>query len=178
MTLLRPKHLLMLEEMERRGTPEAEGVRLCFELLAVADAIDRDCARRLEPHGLSEARFVMLVMLERSPKGLAPSALADRAGVTRGTITGLLDGLERDGLVRRIPDPADRRALLIRLTKRGEDLAGELLGEHARWIGGLFAGLSAGKRRRLSGLLGRVWSATVEGRAGETASQGADASLG
>lgn len=178
MTLLRPKHLLMLEEMERRGTPEAEGVRLCFELLAVADAIDRDCARRLEPHGLSEARFVMLVMLERSSKGLAPSALADRAGVTRGTITGLLDGLERDGLVRRAPDPADRRALLIRLTKRGEALARELLSEHARWIGGLFAAVSETERRLLSGLLGRAWSATNEGRVGEAARRSADGRYG
>jgi len=163
--MLRPKHLLMLEEMERRGAPEAEGIRLCFELLAVADAIDRDCARRLEPHGLSEARFVVLVMLERAPDGLAPSALADQAGVTRGTVTGLLDGLERDGLVRRAPDAADGRALLVHLTERGRTLARELLGEHARWIGGLFAGLPAPERRRFSALLGRVWSETVEGHA-------------
>jgi len=154
----------MLEEMERRGAPEVEGVRLCFELLAAADAIDRDCAGRLGAHGLSEGRFVVLVMLQREPKGLAPSTLADRAGVTRGTITGLLDGLERDGLIRRVPDAADRRALVIRLTKRGHELAGELVTEHARWIGGLLAGLSAADRRQLSRLLGRVWSATAEGQ--------------
>jgi len=162
--MLRPKHLLMLEAMERRKAPAGEGVRLCFELLATAGAIDRDCARRLEPHGLSEARFVMLVMLERSPDGLAPSALADQAGVTRGTITGLLDGLERDGFVRRTPDPEDRRALLVCLTDLGERLARELLGEHAQWIDDLFAGLSATERRQLSRLLGKVWSATADGQ--------------
>jgi len=162
--MLRPKHLLMLEAMEQREIPQAEGIRLCFELLAAADAIDRDCARRLEPHGLSEARFVVLVTLERSPDGLAPSVLADRAGVTRGTITGLLDGLERDGFVQRTPDPQDRRALLVCLTGPGGKLARELLGEHTRWIGGLFAGLSATERRQLSRVLGKAWSATADGQ--------------
>ncbi len=168
--MLRPKHLSMLEAAERSARSTAEGVRLCFELLAVADAIDRDCARRLEPHGLSEARFVLLVLLESNPDGLGPSLLADRAGVTRGTITGLLDGLERDGLVRRAPAPDDRRALLVRLTPHGEALARRLLRDHARWIDGLFASLSGAERRRLSMMLGKIWSATEQGKAPTDAS--------
>lgn len=165
MRILGPKHLSMLEATERSARSTAEGVRLCFELLAVADAIDRDCARRLEPHGLSEARFVLLVLLESSPDGLGPSLLADRAGVTRGTITGLLDGLEREGLVRRAPAPDDRRALLVRLTPDGKALARTLLRDHARWIDGLFASLSGAERRQISALLGKIWSATEQGQA-------------
>lgn len=103
-------------------------------------------------------------MLDGHPEGLAPSAMADRAGVTRGTITGLLDGLERDGFVRRAPDPEDRRALLVHLTEAGKGRVQTLLGEHAQWIDGLFASFSAAERRQLSRLLVKLWSATGDGR--------------
>lgn len=163
MTILRPKHLFILDEIGRAQAP-TDGVRLCFEILALADAIDHDCARRLERHGMSEARFVALAMLTREPEGLSPSALADRSGVTRGTVTGLVDGLERKGLAVRVPDSIDGRALSVRATGRGRALAAELLAEHAGWIDGLFAGLGDRERRALSGLLGHVWTATDEGQ--------------
>ena len=164
MTKLRAKHLFLLEEIERSGG-ESGGVRLCFELLAVADAIDRDCAARLARHGLSEGRFVILSMLERATGALPPSVLAERAGVTKGTITGLLDGLEREGLARRVPDASDGRALLVHATDRGAALARKLLSEHTTWIAGLFAALAESNAGTLSGLLNQVWAATDEGSA-------------
>jgi DNA-binding MarR family transcriptional regulator len=164
--MLRPKHLLILKEVERSGGAEREGVRLCFELLAVADAIDRDCAARLAPHGLSEARFVVLVALYQSAnRGSAPSQIAALAGVTRGTATGLIDGLERDGLAERAPDPTDGRGLVVRLTRRGRRLVDELSAQHVRWISGLLRNLAPGERQTLGRLLGRVWAATADGGA-------------
>ena len=44
--MLEPKHHALLNESARRRLPSADGVRLCFQLLATASAIDRDCARR------------------------------------------------------------------------------------------------------------------------------------
>jgi DNA-binding MarR family transcriptional regulator len=49
--------------------------------------------------------------------------------VTARNVTGLVDALEHDGLVERLPYPNDRRASLVRLTPAGERLSGELLAE-------------------------------------------------
>ncbi|WP_299983212.1 MarR family winged helix-turn-helix transcriptional regulator [Desulfobacula sp.] len=53
--------------------------------------------------------------------GLKANELGKRAGLEPSTMTGLLDRMERDGLVRRAPDPNDRRANRIHLTQGGVD---------------------------------------------------------
>lgn len=156
------KYLALLEQAERRGQVGAEPLRLCFEVLALGAAIDRSCALRLAPHRLSESKFVLLLLLLDTPDGLAPFALAERAGVTRATITGLLDGLERDGFVARHGDPDDRRRISVRLTERGQSKGRDLIDEHTRWIASLFAGFDENERRAFSSYLGRAWR-NVEG---------------
>ncbi|GHD03372.1 hypothetical protein GCM10007320_63350 [Pseudorhodoferax aquiterrae] len=78
---LEQKYLALFAEAERRGLPDVEGARLCFQTLSVAAGIDRGCVALLEPHGLSEGRFVLLALLDASTYGLAPNALAEQAGV-------------------------------------------------------------------------------------------------
>jgi DNA-binding MarR family transcriptional regulator len=153
---LEQKYLALLGEAQRRQLQDLDGIALCFQTLSLASAIDRDCAALLAPHGLSEGRFVLLFLLDAAEDGLAAHALASRAGVTRATVTGLLDGLEREGLVERQADPDDRRALRVQLTRHGKALAGALFEAHGRWIAGLFSGLNARERSTLAGLLGKV----------------------
>ncbi|MFV0473032.1 MAG: MarR family winged helix-turn-helix transcriptional regulator [Pikeienuella sp.] len=163
--MLRRKHEALLEDIRRRGGPDGGMIKLCFELLSLADAIDGDCAARLRPHRLSESKFTLLTLLRDRPEGLAPHELASRAGVTRATITGLIDGLERDGLLARAPEPADRRMIRVALTAAGADLAARLTESHGRWIASLAADLSAEERRLLSLLLRKIWARTDAGRA-------------
>ncbi|QKV52504.1 MarR family winged helix-turn-helix transcriptional regulator [Comamonas antarctica] len=150
------KYQALLAEAGRRQWPGQDRIRLCFQTLSLAAAIDRDCARVLAGYGLSEGRFVLLFLLDAASGGLAPRELADQAGVTRATVTGLLDGLERDALVERRTDAADRRALRVQLTARGRELAQAVVAEHGRWIAGVFGGLSAAERIQLEGLLDKV----------------------
>ncbi|HVR53510.1 MAG TPA: MarR family transcriptional regulator [Pseudorhodoferax sp.] len=153
---LEQKYQAMLREAEQRGVADVEGIRACFQLLSLAASIDRDCAALLAPHGLSEGRFVLLFLLQAAPDGLAPNLLAEQAGVTRATVTGLLDGLEREGLAERHADAQDRRALRVRLTARGQAVAEQVFAQHGRWIAGLFADLSGAERQQLAGLLDKV----------------------
>ncbi|MBS7779663.1 MarR family transcriptional regulator [Acidovorax sp. CCYZU-2555] len=150
------KYQALLGEAQRRQWPGQDRIRLCFQTLSLAAAIDRDCARVLSGYGLSEGRFVLLFLLEAASAGLAPRELAEQAGVTRATVTGLLDGLERDTLVERQADAADRRALRVQLTPRGRQLAQSVVAEHGRWIAGVFGGLSVDERSQLAGLLEKV----------------------
>ena len=93
------------------------------------------------------------------------SRLADGAGVTRATVTGLLDGLERDGFLSRQPGQEDRRKTRVKLTAKGRTAAARLFKEHTDWIGSLFAELDDPDRARLRELLARIWRSTDAGRA-------------
>ena len=157
MTLER-KYQALLQEAQRRQLPGVEGIRLCLQTLSLASTIDRDCARLLAPHGLTEGRFVLLFLLDAAHGGLAPNALADQAGVSRATVTGLLDGLERQALIERRADAIDRRALCIRLTRKGRRVAKSVFDQHGRWIAGLFDNLSEAERGQLATLLDKLAS--------------------
>jgi DNA-binding MarR family transcriptional regulator len=73
-----------------------------------------------EGHGLSESRFRVLVTIYHSPARRLPlGAIAESLNVVPRTVTDLVDVLERDGLVTRVPDAADRRSILAVLTDEG-----------------------------------------------------------
>lgn len=171
---LEQKHLALLEEAERRSTAGTGNMRACFELLALAGGIDRTCAMRLAPHRLSEGKFVLLFLLHGQDDDLSPHELAEKAGVTRATITGLLDGLERDGFIVRRFGLEDRRKIAVVLTRLGQELARDLFNEHSAWIASLFAGFSDDDRKTLSGLVQRIWD-NLEGANGPQAAQEARA---
>lgn len=155
--VLEQKHLALLVEAERRAVAPADNIRACFELLTLAGAIDRDCAARLARHRLSEGKFVLLFLLHDKPDGLSPYELAERAGVTRATITGLLDGLERDGFIVRRGGLDDRRKIAVALTEVGQKTARDLFNEHTVWVASLFEGFTADERKTLNDLLQRIW---------------------
>jgi DNA-binding MarR family transcriptional regulator len=76
--------------------------------------------RWAESHGLSEGRMGVMFRLYRG----GDCALGDLAGsldTTPRNMTGLVDHLERDGLVERVPDPDDRRSVRARLTPAGKE---------------------------------------------------------
>jgi DNA-binding MarR family transcriptional regulator len=82
--------------------------------------------------------------------------LAEQAGVTRATITGLLDGLAREELIERRSDSTDRRARQIVLTSKGKRVAKKVTDQHSRWIAGLFNALSGSEREQLGGLIDKA----------------------
>ena len=93
---------------------------------------------------------------------LSPAELAERTGVTRATITGLVDTLERDGLVARTPNTDDRRMRAVSLTPRGSALLREILPEHFRRMAWLMATLDEQERVTLVRLLGKVMQRASE----------------
>ncbi|MFG2886920.1 MarR family winged helix-turn-helix transcriptional regulator [Streptomyces sp. NPDC048297] len=83
-----------------------------------------------EPYGISRGEFDVLATLRRSdePYTLSPRELSSTLMLTTGGMTGRLDKLERAGLLRRSPDPHDRRALRVTLTEEGLRLIDEVVG--------------------------------------------------
>jgi DNA-binding MarR family transcriptional regulator len=82
--------------------------------------------------------------------------LSDRLIVTRATMTGLLDSLERRGYLRRVPNPDDRRSLLVEITPRGGRIADELRRVIHAAEAGWLEPLSATERRTLVRLMHKL----------------------
>jgi DNA-binding MarR family transcriptional regulator len=110
-----------LEKFARRY-PQADvsAIATFLHLLRVATDFSVALDECLSRHGLLQGRWWVLILLMREENHVSlPSVLAEKAGVTRASMTGLLDGLEREGLVQRIFDPEDRRRVTVKLTAAG-----------------------------------------------------------
>lgn len=88
--------------------------------------------------------------------GLKMIDLGRRAGLEPSTMTGLLDRMERDGLVERCLDPADRRVLKIFLTEAGVRVRDAVIGIVDRTLAGVFSGVAANEIEALKGLMRKV----------------------
>ena len=164
MNNVKQKYTALIRKSQREGSSSVPQLQLCFQILSVAADIDSDCASRLSQYNLSEGRFVLLFLLHDHNKGLSPHELADLAGVTRATISGLLDGLEKSGLVLRHKGEQDKRSITVRLTAEGTCLISGLFIKHAQWIKTLFDGFSKKECGLLYQLLYRVWLNTDAGK--------------
>jgi DNA-binding MarR family transcriptional regulator len=85
-----------------------------------------------------------------------PSSLAEKAGVSRATMTGLIDGLEQVGLVNRIFDKEDRRSVQIQLTAAGQAKLDEVMPDYYRRLRQCMSGLDKKNRELLQQILGLV----------------------
>ncbi len=115
---------------------------------------------RFGEDGLSFARAKTLWALEAEGP-LRPRALADRFGHAAATITDMVDGLERDGLAARTPDPSDRRAVLITITPAGRAAASSARERKRAVLDRVFGVLSAAERSQLSALLARLAASPI-----------------
>jgi DNA-binding MarR family transcriptional regulator len=133
-----------------------------MHLLRAADEVYGLTTANLIDHGMLPGRFRVLMMLVDKERGFlpgqprTPAELAELSGVTRATMTGLVDTLERDGWVRREPEVEDRRMMLVRLTPTGHQALMAMLPVHFRQIGAIMAALSEAERKTLVGLVDKL----------------------
>ena len=101
-------------------TPDANvlATEAVMNTIRTADVLFDRIGRLLRPLNVSAAGGLVLGIL-RDNGPMSPSELGERLIVTRATVTGLLDSLERHGFVRRSRNPADRRGLVVEISAAG-----------------------------------------------------------
>jgi MarR family transcriptional regulator, 2-MHQ and catechol-resistance regulon repressor len=110
-----------------------------------------------EDHRLSGTAKQALAVLEGAGEPLEPSVIAERLIITTGSMTSMLNTLERSGLVGRMPHPSDRRKLLVGITPKGAAIVNDLLPSfHSRERVILADALSKAEQRQLRTLLARI----------------------
>lgn len=106
--------------LNRMGGGNGRALEAISALRLAAKRVHEATERWTERHGLTESRLQMLTYLYFNPDHrMSLGQLAEAQNLVPRTITGLVDKLERDGLVRRVPDPSDRRSVHAQLTKSG-----------------------------------------------------------
>jgi DNA-binding MarR family transcriptional regulator len=158
---MQPARRIDRETIARREDHRA--LRVWLRLLTCTQVIETVVRSRLrERFATTLPRFDLLSQLERHREGLKMNELSRLLMVTGGNVTAIVDQLEKEGLVERLDEPADRRAFRIRLTRAGQKGFAEMAREHEEWVVGLLAGMSAREQDELLRLLAKVKQTAVE----------------
>ena len=117
--------------------------------------LDRARRSSFSDHGIESWEFDVLAALRRagSPYELSPGRLIKETLVTSGTMTNRVDRLVARGLVERLPDPHDRRGVLVRLTDEGRATVDGALATLLERERELLGALDPAAQTRLAGLL-------------------------
>ena len=130
-------------------------VRLWLRMLACTNRIENFVRQNLQAKfATTLPRFDLMAQLERAPQGLKMSELSQRMMVTGGNVTGITDGLEKEGLVIREVDAADRRVFRVKLSAEGQRQFRRMAAEHEQWVIELFEGMTVKRKNQLVELLG------------------------
>jgi DNA-binding MarR family transcriptional regulator len=128
-----------------------------LHLLRVATDLSIALDSCLSKHGLLQGRWWVLILLMREDNNTSmPSTLADKAGVSRATMTGLIDGLEQNGLVERVFGQDDRRSVFIRLTASGQAKLDEVMPDYYQRLRDCMQGLDEPRRQQLNAILDTI----------------------
>jgi DNA-binding MarR family transcriptional regulator len=141
----------------RRERPDLDvgPLEVLSRVTRLARHLDRARSAAFARHGLVTWEFDVLAALRRSgePYQLSAGQLVGQTMVTSGTMTNRVDRLVARELVRRLPDPADGRGVMVRLEDGGRRLADAALADLLEIESGLLAGLAPGENKELSRLL-------------------------
>jgi|SRR6266446_650875 len=154
---LASRQQLFLDLVSQISEADTDSIETYLYFLWVAGDIFAQQQAFFGRYDLSEGKLVVLQLLHQAPQSrLTPTALAEAANVTRGTMTGLLAGLERSGLVKRTQHPEDGRMFSIELTEQAFDLLERILPERVQHIEALMSSLSKEEQHQLRALLEKM----------------------
>lgn len=131
---------------------------------ALYDEIDRGMQASF---GVPQAVLQALAVIDGSPQPLTPSEIAERVLRSSATMTNLLDALEREGWARRVPNPDDRRSVLVEITDEGKAQADRFLPGVRKVERAVVGDLSARERSALMATLAKILDATARVSAAE-----------
>lgn len=145
-----------LVQQWRAARPDLDpgSMGVAARLMRVGALLERRLAALLEPHDLSIGAFDVLATLRRSrPAGVTPTELLEQTLLSSGAMTNRIDRLEASGLVERAPNPADRRGVIVRLTRKGRQVVDRAVEDRFDDARAVAAVLGPARRASLEGAL-------------------------
>jgi DNA-binding MarR family transcriptional regulator len=146
---------LQADWSEERPDLDSEAMGVVLRIQALEKLLGDQVAERLQDFGLQWWQYDVLSALRRQgkPYRMAATELAEASMLTSGAMTNRIDRLEEEGLVRRSHDPADRRRVLVELTRKGRQRVDNATRARFEIAAAAVSGLDHESRRQLSDLL-------------------------
>ena len=137
---------------------DASSEEVVLRILMAGHFMAQEMEYGLLEFDLNPGEFGVLIELRLtgSPYRLTPTQLYNRLLVTSGGMTGRIDKLEKRGLVRRVPDPSDRRSVLVEITDSGLELINEAVKSQHGVEDHLVEGLTIDERQQLAPILRKL----------------------
>lgn len=135
--------------------PEEDEETLGEVFWSVARRLRHQTRATVSPFGITPGQARALAELGRHG-GMRPSALSERLRIAPRSGTEVVDALEDRGLVRRSPDPDDRRATLVTLTEQGERIASDVRAAQRAATDAFFGTLGPADRDALARILSQL----------------------
>jgi DNA-binding MarR family transcriptional regulator len=160
---------------EERPDLDASPMGVFGRLSRAERLLDRALVEVSSRFGINRGEFDVLATLRRAgePYSLTPTELFRSMMLSSAAMTNRIDRLEERGLVRRSPDPDDRRGVRISLTEEGLALIEEAVGAHVGAEEELLRSLSGREREQLAGLLRKLLFSMEGDQGGVASSSGA-----
>ncbi len=129
-----------------------------LNILVTAELLKKEAARLFEPLGITAAQFNVLILLfaQTEDGAMSQADLGRLLTVNRSNVTGLVDRLEKLGMVARLSDETDRRVNRVALTGRGRDVAGQAQDLYIGRIHTIMKVLGPGRWKDLSEWMSRI----------------------
>jgi DNA-binding MarR family transcriptional regulator len=132
--------------------------RIPFLLSQLGVYLAEDFVHRLEPFGLEPRAYAVMKALSEHD-GRSQRELSTQLGIHRNVMVTVVDKLEHEGLVKRMPHPADRRAFAVTLTDKARDLLPKLDAQGRAQEDEITASLTAAERNAVLQHLQRMSTA-------------------
>lgn len=148
------KYISLTKQAKLRGY-DSEAILLCGQLLSLNSQLIEKCGHNLNDFGLLEGRFISMLFISEMGEA-APHELATKTGLTRASITSVVDFLENKKFVKRVPSSSDRRSLSVVLEPAGTKILDEALVSQLKWLEGIMGNLNPEERDTFSKLLNKI----------------------
>lgn len=153
-----PSAEIMQKFAARYPQTDIKSVITFLNLLRVGSDLSHGLNSYLAEYDLLQGRWWVLLLLMREDNlSSTPSSLAEKAGVSRATMTGLLDGLLREKLISRVHAKQDRRQIQIRLTALGQAKLDEVMPGYYQRVNQLMQALTESEAVHLMALLQKIY---------------------
>jgi MarR family 2-MHQ and catechol resistance regulon transcriptional repressor len=150
-----------LKTTKKYGKKADLALSLWVKLARASSIFSRLTAADIQTYGLTPPQFAVIETLGH----LGPmkmGSFCSKLLTSGGNITVVIDNLEKDGLVERVPVPEDRRAITVQLTTKGEKLFAEIFAKHAQFVTKMASVLDESEQVQLSALLKKLGIALQE----------------
>ena len=152
-----PQYECLLKAAEQYPSSDSTANVAFLNLQHTRDMLVEEIDRALALHKISHGRFFVMMLLNRAlGESCTLASLAREAGVTRATMTGVIDTLENEGLAERQEDPRDRRFTHVSLTDKGRNKLIAMLPDCFQCISKIMSPLDHSERQELVRLLQKL----------------------